>query len=838
MNGIQFTLAARYLMGRKLRTLLTTLAIIFGVTILFGMTSLIPTMYRALRQNMLAATGQVDMTVTSVTDGTFDESLAEDVRAIDGIATATGSLRQNVQLPWGEGVTAITVAGLDIESAREVHVYRVQEGRFLEPGDDQMMVITTSLVEQTDLALGDMLTLPAASGTMDFEIVGIIEASGLPGVEEVYVPMEAAQRLVNQPGRINTVDAVFAPGVSREEMEARVSESLGAQYKIGQLEAARAFGANLQVAEIVITMFGIVALIMGGFIIFITFRTIVLERRRDVGMLRAIGASRRTVLGVILAESLLQGVLGTLIGLALGFGLAYGLMALANPLFENVLHMQAAEPVFATSSLILAVVMGVGVTVLGGLFPAISATHVTPLDALRPVLAEIYDRASGRGALVGAILIVLAALGLLSGNFGLVALGFLLFVVGLVLLTPAIVKPIASIFGALLALVFAREGQIAQGNMTRQPSRAAVTATVMMIGLALLVALAGMITSLEAGFMRYLDTSLGVDFVLMPQSLLLGAGNVGASPELAQQIGEAEGVTAVTSIRMSTSLVGETPIQVVGIDPQTYGQISGLDFVEGEPEAVFADLDNGRAVVLNGVYSAQSGIEVGDTLSLVTPEGPQDYHVVGIGNDYLNAKLPTAYISQENLAQDFHQTGDLLIMVELEPNADRAALRSQIGALVEDYPAFTLFNFEELRASQQVIFKQAIGMLYGFGFLLAVPSLIALMNTQVINVMERTREIGMVRAVGATRRQIRRIILAETLLLAATGTAFGILSGVWLSYVFVGGMSAAGFNLPYYFPAGGILLGLAVGLLAGVVASLVPAAQAARLEIVQALRYE
>ncbi len=838
MNGMQFTLAARYLMGRKLRTLLTTLAIIFGVMILFSMNGLIPVMYRAIRQNMLAATGQVDLAITSVTEGTFESSVTEEVLSIEGIAAATGSLRQNVQLPRGEAVTAITVAGLDADTAREVRIYRVREGRFLEPGDDHCLVITSSLAEQIDLALGDTLTLPAASGTMNFEIIGIIEPSGLPGVEEVYVPLNAAQRLVNQPDLINTIEAVFAPGVTREDMEARVSESLGDQYKLGQLNAARAFEANLQVAEIIVSLFGAAALVMGGFIIFITFRTIVIERRRDIGMLRAIGASRRTVLGIILAESLIQGVLGTLLGLVLGYGLALGLLALATPILEDFLHMQAPEPVFAVSSLILAIGMGIGITVLGGLFPAFSATRVAPLDALRPVLAEVYDRAAGRSAIAGAALMVIAALGLLSGNFALAALGFVFFIAALVLVMPAIIRPIASIFGALLAVIFTREGQLAQGNMTRQPGRAAVTATVMMIGLALLVALAGMITSLEKGFMRFLDTSLGVDFILMPQSLVLSAGNIGADPELARQIENTEGVDTVTSIRMSGSLVGETAVQVVGIEPESYGEIAGLEFAEGEPGAVFTSLNVGHAAVINGVFGAQAGIDVGDTITLKTPEGNQEYQVVGIGTDYLNAKLPTVYISQDNLAQHFHQTSDLLILVEPEPGANLGALRSELNALLAEYPAFTLFSFRELRATQEQVFRQAFGLLYGLAITLAVPSLIALMNTQAINILERTREIGMVRAVGATRRQIRRIILAETLLLAVTGTAFGILGGLWLSYVMVGGMGAAGFDLPYYFPASGILLALAAGLLIGVVASLVPAAQAAKLQIVQALRYE
>lgn len=837
MLQMYLTLASRYLMGRKLRTLLTTLAIVFGVTILFGMNAIMPAMGQALRQNMLAATGQVDLTITDATDGTFSENIVDKVRNVEGIAAATGLLRLNAQLPRGHVVALLNVTGVDAESVTETRVYRIEAGRFIEAGDKQAIVIAESLAQQAELQVGDSITLPASIGTMKFEIVGILQSSGLPGNEEVFIPLEDAQEMFNQGERINTIEAIYAAGAVNAEMEAAVREALGDQYKLGLIDTSRTLQQNLELGTVVLNLFGVVALMMGGFIIFITFRTILIERRRDIGMLRAIGASRRTIIGTILAESILQGTLGTLIGLVSGYGLALGFFTMMAPIYEQFLHLNTIQPVFTPQSYVMAIGMGIGITVVAGLLPAFSAAQITPLDALRPLVAEVYDKSAGRSAVVGLIMLVGSAFCLISNNFGLISLGFLLFILGLILIIPIIIKPLAALFGRLLALAFAREGQIAQGNMTRQPNRAAVTVTVMMIGLAMLVALIGMITSVEEGFMRFLDTSLGVDYVLMPQSMLLSAGNVGANPNLAENIERIEGVETVTTIRMSSSLVGENSIQVVGIEPETYSEIAGLEFAEGEPEAVFAYLNEGRAAVINGIL-ASTGIEVGDVLTLKTPEGDQEYTVVGIGTDNLNAKLSTLYISQENLAADFHQTSDLLILVEPEANANRSAVGHEIDALIRDYPTFTLFSFQEFRATQEATFKQSIGMMWVLAMVLAIPSLIALMNTQAINVMERTREIGMIRAVGATKRQIRRIILAETLLLAATGTAFGILGGLWLSYVMIGGMNSAGFTLEFYFPWAGSLAALALGLLVGVVAAIIPANQAAKLEIVQALRYE
>jgi putative ABC transport system permease protein len=279
-------------------------------------------------------------------------------------------------------------------------------------------------------------------------------------------------------------------------------------------------------------------------------------------------------------------------------------------------------------------------------------------------------------------------------------------------------------------------------------------------------------------------------------------------------------------------------VQLVGIDPATYPQVSGLEFTSGNEAAAYAELAAGRALISNGIFAAQNNVKVGDTLTLKTPEGDRQYRVVGIGLDYLNAKLATSYISQANLAADFHQTADLLLMANKKPEADVNAVRVALENVLKEYPAFTLISGAEWRESQYQTFFSAMWLFYVMMFVLSIPSLLAMINTLAINVMERTREIGVIRAVGATRGQVQRIVLAESLLLAATGIAFGILAGLWLGYVMVGAMNVSGFKLPYYFPYNGILAAIAVGLIFGVAAAVLPARQAARLEIVTALHYE
>lgn len=841
-----FKLALSYLSARKLRSILTTLAIVFGVMIIFGFNGVLPAVEKAFKQNIAASVNQADVTVSSETRGVFNVQQVEKVRAVAGIEQASPLLVRPVIVPpaespknkEGQPVSSFILNGIDPKTFPDVRPLRIKKGRALSPADANSMLIATSLADATGLKVGDTLTLPSGSGSTLFTVVGLVEKVPTPGAEELYIPLKSAQALLNQAGRITTIEAQISPDSDRKSVEKAVLNALGSGYKLGGLDLGSEYLASAKLSQVFFAMFGVLVLAMGGFIIFNTFRTIVAERRRDIAMLRAVGASRRTVLGLILTESLLQGVIGTAIGLVAGYLTGVGILSALGPLYESVLHFKIGGPVFSMSTLLTAIGLGIGVTVFSGLIPAYSASRVAPLEALRPPTAAASRRQLGVGVITGIALILVAVAGLASGDIKLSSLGALLFLAGIVLAGPALVKPISSLFGKLLVIAFAREGQIAEGNLMRHPKRAAITASAIMIGLAIIVALTGMGTSLSSGFFSYIDKSLRSDYILMPQSLVLGSGNIGAGPKLVKQIRDLPGIDAATTLRIATAKVGDANLQVIGIDPVEYPKLSGLEFSEGDADTAYQDLAQGRTLIVNGIFASQNGAKVGQTLTLQMPQGPQKYKVVGIGMDYLNAKIATGYVSQENLKRDFNQTADLLIMANRKGGTSAAEVKGAVQRVVKGFPAFTLFSAEELRQSQKDIFSSVFGAIFFLMLLLAVPSLIALLNTLGINVLERTREIGMLRAIGATRRQVRKLIVAESILLSIVGIAFGILAGIWLGYILVGAMNVSGFKLPYFFPYSGILLTVAVGLLIGVVAALIPARHAARLNIVSALQYE
>jgi putative ABC transport system permease protein len=842
---LYFKLALRYLLGRKMRTLLTTLAIVFGVMI-FGLNGALPAVRDSFRQTIMTASDQVDLTLTSEIRSAFSEKSLERVLAAEGVAYAAGSLSRPVILPAsrplqavvGQPVSSLFVTGIDPERAYSLHTFPLAAGRLIESSDSNAMLISEYLAEKTGLGLGDQISLPSASGQMNLTILGVIKARPNTGLEEVFISLPDAQVLFNLPGQITTIEALFTSGANPAIVQEAVLENLGHGYKVGGGQVGNELLAVLEMGELIFYLFGTFALSMGGFIIFITFRTVVIERRRDIGMLRAVGASRRTILGLIFAESLLQGVVGTTLGLVAGYLLVNSLIAAMRPMWESQIHTPMGNPSFGPQIYIPAIFMGIGITLLAGLLPARAAARISPLDALRPSLGESTWQAAGKRALIGGGLIGLALLALLTRQIGLISLGALLFLVGLVLIAPALVHPIAAVFGKVLALTFAREGALAQGNLVRQPGRSATTASAMMIGFAILVGISGMVSSMTEGTWRFIDQSMGSDYLLMPQSIVLGSGNIGARPELAESLRSIPGVSVVSSLRYATTQANEKDLQLVGIDPHTYPSVAGLSFKEGNPNTAYQALQDGNGIIINGIFAANNQIHIGDTLTLKTLHGEQTYRVSGIGTDFLNFKMETAYISQADMERDFQQTSDLLFLVDQAPGANSAQVAASLEAAAQDYPAFSFYNSTEYREETKTSFAAKTNMLYVLLIFLIAPSLIALINTLAINVIERTREIGMLRAVGATQNQVKRIITAESLLLAAMGTGFGILAGMWLGYVLVGGMNLGGFSYPFYFPASNILVTLAIGLLFGVVGALIPARQAARLDIVKALQYE
>jgi putative ABC transport system permease protein len=684
-----------------------------------------------------------------------------------------------------------------------------------------------------------MVELPGAGGWLNFEVIGLLSDPGIIlGTQQVFMSIPAAQDLLNTPDRINSIMGRYAEGSDARAIDAAVQSMFGRGYELSPLEGgADIWAALMEYVNVIFTMFGLMSLAMAGLIMFNTFRTSVVERKRDIGMLRSIGARRKIVMRTILYEGLILAVVGTVLGMLLGFGFAYGAKAGLDSVFENLLGRPMHEPRFTLLAYAVSIIFGLGIPLVSVLLPARNASQVAPLEAMRPSTVTQEAALKRSRLIVGSISLVLGVAGLLSGIFPLMALGTMIFLLALGLLGPMLISPITAFFSRVLILIFGQEGGMAARNIARQPRRASITATSLMVSLAILIGLGGMLASTYGGALRFLDASLRSDYIMMP-SLVVTNDTVGAGPDLAETVKRIRGVEALTTMRQVDTLDAEgIGIRLIGIDPINYARIAGLYLVEGD-ESAYEGMQNGSAVIINGRFAAQFGIGIGDSVTLEGDHGPVPVKVAAIGLDYINMKLPTVYIEQTSLTREYGVRNDVFLLINSEAGADLEQLEEDLQAATRAYPGFGIISREQLRLSQEQLTQGATIGLNIVLSLLAAPALLGLANAMGINVIERTREIGMLRAVGAKRRQIRRMIVAESLLLSLMGIALGIVSGIMLSFVMTGVLEFFGLRIPYDFPSAGVLTAIAAGLICGILAALIPARRASDLQIVAALAYE
>lgn len=826
-------IALRYLTARRLRTTLTTLAIVFGVAAIFGGNLALPSMFAAFSQKPAGA--EADMTISAKAGAPFaPQAVLSAVTGVKGVAAASPTLRRQLPIPASlqiENAPQMQILGVDPASIQTVRRFDIKKGRFLQPGDRNALVLPSGAG-----AVGATVPLPTVNGVRPFTVVGVMGNLSSLTTPELVMTLADAQAVLGEPGLANGVEIALQPGADRAAVSAQVLQATGSAYQASAASDLAGLTSAFSLGSTIFNIFGLLALFVGGFLVYNTFRTIAIERRRDLAMLRAIGAQKGQITRLMVTESLIQGALGVLIGLALGYLLALLLLTFYNSFAPQFFAGVTAGLSFNGKALALAVGVGLLTTLAAGYFPARDAARVSPLAALRPATISEERGSTRRSVIVGGLLLAVALLAFLSPKTA--ALGAVLFMAALAVAAVALVNPAARLFDPFLRLWFASEGAVAQGNVRRQPGRAAITASTFMIGLAFMVLCAALISSLTLFMTDMITRNFASDMVLMPQSIVLSQ-NIGADPALAERLRAVPQVQTVSAIRSAPTTVGGESASVLGIDPATYRQVSALDFSAGSADEAFAALGSGRAVILNAILASGLGARPGDSVALQTPGGPQTYRVVGVANDILTMKLATAYTAQANLQTDFQKTDDVMLMLKLKPGASRAEARAAVQDIAADYPQFTTLVTADYRSQLLQDTLGKIGAIYIISLIILIPAVLGLLNTLAINVMERTREVGTLRAVGSTRAQIRRMIAAEALLLGLFGASIGVLAGVAMSYGFIIAFKGViGWNIPYALPVMGVIATIVLGVLLALFASILPARNAAKLDIIEALRYE
>ena len=848
--------ALKSMAARRLRAALTALAIVLGVAMIAGSLILTDTIDRAFTSIFSSSYTQTDLVVRgeSVVDESFagaptvSADLLPRIQALPGVEAAAGSL---VNFS-GTGNTAkildrdgdviggnMPSFGFGVEPADErFNPMTLTTGAWASgPGE---VVLDAETAADHGFGVGDTVRVAAEGPVREFTVAGVAgfgELNSMGGATIALFDVPTARDVLGKAG-FDAIQVAAAPGTSTDELAGRIEALLppGAELATGDEQAARdkeVVSEGITFIRGTLLAFGGVALFVGAFVIFNTLSITVAQRSRELATLRTLGASRRQVLRSVIAEAGLIGLAASLVGLGVGFVLAKGLTAL----FDSVgFTMPQGDTVFATRTVVVSLLVGTLITLLAGLVPALRATRVPPIAAVREGAAPPAGRL-GRRARAIAVAAVAAAGALLAfgawGGGGLLAFGAgaVLAFVGVAIVSARLVRPIAALVGWPIALLGGTAGRLARRNAIRNPGRTASTAAALMVGLALVTFVsafgAGLLDSTEKGVERQLG---GAGYVVTSSN-----GWDPLPPAVGRALAAAPDSGTVSSVRGDEGMIDGSQHEVAGVDPATIASVYRFTWTEGS-DAALATLD-GDGVVVERSFADDHDLAVGSPLAIVSSSGERlQRTVTGVYDPpRLSSLLGTALISQEAFDAAFPRPKDAYTFASgagAASDAGAAALQSSLAAF-PDAEVNTVAGFTDRYAEE---LTTILNLLYVLLALSVVVSVFGMVNTMVLAVHERTREIGMLRAVGMTRRQARRMVRGESVVTALIGAALGLPLGVALAALVTASLSDYGVELAV--PVGSLAVFALVAIVVGVLAAVVPARRASRLDPLVALQYE
>lgn len=850
----------RSLLARKVRLLLSGLAVVVGVASVSGSLVLADTLRATFLDLFSSITEGVSVNVRGASElDSFDtpaapvpEEILTDVAAVPGVAEAVGATSGYAAVVGSDGDVVSSggapTLGVDWSESETMNPLTVVEGR--PPATPEEIAVDRLTAEDGELVVGEPVDIVLRSGVQTFQLVGTVEfgASGnLAGATLTVFEPATAQQLVGTPGAYESLLVAAEPGVSDEELATRVGEVLPQGFEAITREQLADEGAE-QISEalgfftIFLLVFAGIALFVGAFLINNTFAILVSQRTQELALMRTLGARRAQVIRAVLLEAVLVGVIASLLGFVVGIGFAY-LIELA---FSGLgIELPSIGLTVRPPTLFWSLAVGVVVTTVAALGPARRASRIAPMAALRMAAAPPRP-AWGRRTLVGLVVatagIGLMVFGLGGGPLALTGVGAVVGFIGLAVLSPLLVRPLGTVLGAPLAWLSV-SGRLGRDNTLRNPARTATTAAALMIGLAFVTAAGIFGASARASVTESLESSLGADFVITP----VGFG-LGFSPALAEAIEEQPDVGYASPVRTVRGLVeGSTEAAddppepastfVAGVDPATIQAATGLVVTEGS----LADLQ-GDTVALTESDAEKWGVGVGDAIVIsFTTADSATLPVAAIfeSNDLLlGPEGPASYALALPTFDRFAPTAlDSLVFVGVAEGGDPVAVRAGLDEVAASYPDVEVQDRTELIESQRDQINLFINMLYLLLTVAVLVALLGIINTLALSILERTSEIGVLRAIGMARHQVRRMIMVESVILAVFGALLGLAAGTGIGYVLIRSLADEGLET-FAMPWGTLLAFLVIAIVLGVVAALLPAWHAARVRIVDAIATE
>lgn len=835
------------LWARKIRLLTTSVAVLLGVAFMSGTLVLTATVTNSFEDMFASAFEGTDAYVRAETtvesdfgDGLrprIEASLVDVVASVEGVAVARGDILANgVQIvgsdgdPVGNpGFGPPTFGGIWADD--ELNPYSLVDGRA--PEGDGEVVIDRGSAKDGELAVGDTATIlvpePVAVTVVGIAAFGSIDSAG--GSTFVGMTPVAAQQHFGEPGRFDAVAVIAADGVSQEEVRERIAAALPADVEVitgDELtnENQDSVEQGLTFFSAILQAFAGIALFVGSFIIANTFGIIVAQRTKELALLRALGASRKQVSRSVLVEATLVGALASALGLVVGIAIAGALKALLGAAGIDV---PGGSVVVEPSTIITALVAGTVVAVSSAWFPARRASRVPPLAAMRDVAVERTTASRGRiglGALLTLVGIAVLVPGVLDGTeepLPLVGIGALTIFIGVLVLGPVFARPLTRALGAPLPAMRGTVGQLSRENASRNPKRTASTAAALTIGVALVCFIAVFASSASKSVSEVIDDEFVADVIIE------GDGFTGMSPALAEDIRALPEVEAVTALRYTHAEVNGSTTFLMAAQGALIGEFFEVQELEGDVAAIEAG-----GIAVSETYAEENDLRVGDTVTVELVEGgAQSLTVSAV---YVDSPLLAGsyFVGFDTLARGAPDATDSNVFVLGRDDVDAQALLTSVERAAEPYPTANVRDIAGYKEASAAQFQMLVNLIYGLLLLAIIIALLGITNTLALSVHERTRELGLLRAVGMTRGQMRATVRWESVLIALLGTAVGLALGLFFGWAMSRAMRSEGLTA-FSLPFGQLLVVTLVAAVFGVIAGLWPAWRASRLKILDAI---
>ncbi|GGM51245.1 ABC transporter permease [Dactylosporangium sucinum] len=841
------------LLSRKLRLTLSALAVVLGVMFVSGAFVLTDTLGRSfdnLFKSVFENTGVQVTAKPKVQAGEFDgpESAStipaatlDKVKAVSGVASATGVASSDGARVVGKNGKVVTTFGPPRIGQNWVgtsDLLQLREGRG--PAADDEIAVNATTAKAAGIKVGDEVSvLTLQPGAKKFKLVGIFGYSGdrdsLGGALEVSFTTPVAQELMlGEKDVFSSIDVKAAPGVTNDQLRDSIAAALGDGYvaKTGkqlQDETVDGFKQGLGFFNNILIGFAGVALFVGTFLILNTFSIIVAQRTRELALMRALGGSRGQTLGSVLIEAVAIGLIASVLGLAAGIGVG----VLLAWVFGNVSGVALASIGVPATAVISAFVVGLLVTVVAAVLPALRAGRIPPIAALQEVATpdRPLTKLTVSGALVGAAGGTLLGIGL-SGNGGdntlwLILGGVLVSFIGVALLTPLLARPVVSLLGRLFS--WSVPGKLGRLNSGRNPRRTAITAAALMVGLALITGVNVILNSAKSSLSQQADKQVTVDLIISGDGDSTGPARF--DPKVMDEAAKLPGVASVASEYWDYGTVnGENRGISASTDIAAYAGMFKLTAASGELRWTGPD-----QAVIDEQSAKDRNLKLGDTVDVQFTRG--EVHKIKIIGVYHKSDVAGGMLVSGDVVKDFRSPQPSWGFIRAAAGASVADIQREVDRLLADNPEVSVANRAEFVAAQSAQFDQLLTMIQVLLALAILIAVLGIINTLALSVLERTRELGLLRAIGMRRAQTMRMVTVEAVVISVFGALLGLGVGTGLGAAVVRALRDEGFS-KLAFPWSQMATYLLLAALVGVIAAVLPSIRAARVNVLQAIAHD